>query len=464
MAALESQMSILRKEHHDVMEELAGVVYPVLTLPNEIACEIFSQYVGSYVMLTRYSSYDSPLRLASVCSSWRALALSHCSLWTHLDSGWRRDDATRLTNLLRIWLPRAGGLPLHLKIALPKTQADCVLRIVGQYSAQWQNLKLNSRGPISFPHDIRGPFPSLTKLHLRSPYAEGVSILPAISNAAHLREVDLVSIYPENWRSIPWSQLTRLNLSDFKIDTCLDILAHASNLEALNFICGMPNSGPPLAVSLPLILPHLHTIRVVGEYGAELLDYLALPALDVLSLQLTNESTEQISGMVTRSGCTPRSLIFYTYDPAFEQIYRCMTMVPWLRALEMAYLAGSAADYHLFFETLAQGSILPALESLQITDCGPEIALPTLVRMLKARTTDTDGLAKLQSFSLLFEDDGDHEPGINGAKRDARVEDALATLHEMRSQGLKVDIKSKIKWLSQNISSQIIREIGEEER
>ncbi|KAJ6479932.1 hypothetical protein C8R47DRAFT_1136426 [Mycena vitilis] len=97
MAALESQMSILRQEHHDVMEELAGVVYPVLTLPNEIACEIFSQYVGSCVKLTRYGSYDSPLRLASVCSSWRALALSHTgSLWTHLDSGWHQDDATRV--------------------------------------------------------------------------------------------------------------------------------------------------------------------------------------------------------------------------------------------------------------------------------------------------------------------------------------------------------------------------------
>ncbi|KAJ6479931.1 hypothetical protein C8R47DRAFT_1136425 [Mycena vitilis] len=135
----------------------------------------------------------------------------------------------------------------------------------------------------------------------------------------------------------------------------------------------MPNSGPPLTVSPPLILPHLRTIRVVG------------------------------------SGCTPRRLIFYTYDPAFERIYRCMTVTPWVRALEMAYIAGNAADYHLVFENLEQGSILPALESLQITDCAPEIALPTLARMLKARTTDTEGLAKLQSFSLLFEDGGDYE-------------------------------------------------------
>jgi hypothetical protein len=41
MAGLESQMALLRQERDAVLTDLAAVVYPVLTLPNEIISEIF---------------------------------------------------------------------------------------------------------------------------------------------------------------------------------------------------------------------------------------------------------------------------------------------------------------------------------------------------------------------------------------------------------------------------------------
>lgn len=36
MAALESQMALLRTEREEVLENLAAIVYPVLTLPTDI--------------------------------------------------------------------------------------------------------------------------------------------------------------------------------------------------------------------------------------------------------------------------------------------------------------------------------------------------------------------------------------------------------------------------------------------
>ncbi|KAJ7136869.1 hypothetical protein C8R44DRAFT_868963 [Mycena epipterygia] len=46
MAALESQMTLLRKERKEVLEDLAAVVYPILTLPSDITSEIFLQHSG----------------------------------------------------------------------------------------------------------------------------------------------------------------------------------------------------------------------------------------------------------------------------------------------------------------------------------------------------------------------------------------------------------------------------------
>ncbi|KAJ7615603.1 hypothetical protein DFH06DRAFT_123135, partial [Mycena polygramma] len=338
MAALESRMSALRKEDMDIVKALAGVVYPVLSLPNEITSEIFTQYVDKDLMVNRrYGKHYSPLCLASVCSLWRALALSHCSLWTHL--GWRRDEPFHLTDLLRIWLPRAGGLPLHLNISLPKssTQAANVLRTLGQYSAQWQSLEIGSQGPIFFPNDIRGPFPYLTKFHLKAfTTSDGWTTLPLLSNAPFLREVHLELINPRKWQSsIPGSQLTKLELTHFDIESSLGMLAHTPNLENLDFTCDMRNSGPDPAPSPPLNLMHLRTIRLCAEHGPELLNYLVLPALDFIDVGFTDESTDEIEGMVARSGCTPRRFEFYMYEPGFERIYRCMAIMPTLRRLQM---------------------------------------------------------------------------------------------------------------------------------
>ncbi|KAJ7652761.1 hypothetical protein DFH06DRAFT_994857, partial [Mycena polygramma] len=349
---------------------------------------------------------QSPLCLASVCSLWRALALSNCSLWTKFNSGWRRYD---LTNLLRIWLPRAGSLPLHLKITLPQSsaQSDDILRTLWQYSAQWHSLEIRAQGRITFPDDIPAPFPFLTKLHLgtsiTSPHAW--TTLPLLSNAPFLREVHLEWISLRNWQvSIPWSQLTKLELSYLDIEGSLDRLSRTPYLSDLEFTCEARNPGPNPALFPPLILPHLRFIRLCGEHGPELLNYLVLPALEFIEIGFTEESTDEIEGMVARSRCTPRRLDFYMYEPGFERIYRCMTAMPALRVLEMRCPGGSAADYHDFFDTLGQDlSILPALETLEITHCRAEIGLPTLVRMLEARAV---GEGKLKSFSLLFDDDG----------------------------------------------------------
>ncbi|KIM76288.1 hypothetical protein PILCRDRAFT_24370, partial [Piloderma croceum F 1598] len=53
-----------------------ALVAPISCLPHEVLSEIFLCYNDSF------SSFRRPLRLGSVCSRWRTIALSTPRLWT----------------------------------------------------------------------------------------------------------------------------------------------------------------------------------------------------------------------------------------------------------------------------------------------------------------------------------------------------------------------------------------------
>ncbi|KAJ7608355.1 hypothetical protein FB45DRAFT_714554, partial [Roridomyces roridus] len=67
--SLESQLTLLHSEERTARAALDTIVYPVLSLPNDVTSEIFQQCAGD------------PLILASVCRHWREIALSCPRLW-----------------------------------------------------------------------------------------------------------------------------------------------------------------------------------------------------------------------------------------------------------------------------------------------------------------------------------------------------------------------------------------------
>jgi hypothetical protein len=123
MEGLTSQIALLRVEKEEILGNLESVTYPVLTLPPEIVSEIFLHYVGSSPLRGK----QDPLRLASVCTVWRAIAISTHALWTyfcythplHVDS---------VANLLRCWLPRVGCLSMDLTVRLPGGESASTAR------------------------------------------------------------------------------------------------------------------------------------------------------------------------------------------------------------------------------------------------------------------------------------------------------------------------------------------------
>ncbi|KAJ7686931.1 hypothetical protein B0H17DRAFT_702759 [Mycena rosella] len=464
IAALETQMALLHKEREQILGDLAAIVYPVLTLPTDITSEIFLRYVDR-------SPRPSPLRLASICRLWRAIALSTCRLWTHLDVGIMVMSppggggpvgytSAEVVNRLDHWLPRAGGLPVDLRIKLPPSptqESDAILRILSQYSSRWRSLEILSDGPISFPVDLRGPFSSIVKISLEShPSWDGLSTITALDDASRLREVCMSNIALEDWRtSLPWSQLTTLDLSFITVDECLGILADTPNLEVLTF-SSFEEQAP--FTSTPHILHHLRTIQVGSDCSYELLDYLILPSLAQVHLGLNIECAQRVAPLIERSGCSPRTLGLYIWGPDIAPILECICSLPSVCELQMTWCGGTGVEFNNLFKTLAEDpSVMPALESVNIEDCEASIDLPSLVQMLATRTTGMDSVAKLKSFRISFSHEDPYEYGID---LDKDVELALDRLSGLRSQGLQVKMQSSIKWFSTNIDSKIVRSLA----
>ncbi|KAF7338958.1 C3H1-type domain-containing protein [Mycena venus] len=450
IAALESQMAILRADRETVLGDLAAIVYPVLTLPNEITAEIFIQL-------------------------WRAVALSTCRLWTHFSPFTRymcspsydSDTCRHLVDLLMCWLPRAGGLNLHICIKLPTSpspESDRTLRILGQYSSQLKTLDLASNGPISFPADIRGPFPYLTSIALLAhPSSFGPTTMPILLDAPRLREVRLDAIDLVDWRtSVPWIQLTSLDLLFHDVLECLEILTYTPNLEVLVF---RTDEGPEDPIfSPPPSLPRLHTLNLGPDGSNDLLPHLTLPALDNLRLDsVTNESVEAVTALITRSGCSPTTLLvsFYNSEEA-ECMHDLILCVPSVRNIHMLCAGVTSAHFTGLFDSISKhSSILPALTSFTIDECCTEIPLRPLVQMLAARRSPMEGIAQLNSFKLLFHQeyyDVYAEVNMNAQNKDVGL--ALEQLCALRSQGLQLDIQSTIKWLSGNVTPKMIEEIN----
>jgi hypothetical protein len=77
--------------------------------------------------------------------------------------------------------------------------------------------------------------------------------------------------------------------------------------------------------------------------------------------------------------------------------------------------------------------------------------------MFAARRALIQRMAQLKSFKLSFHQEyQDDYAEVDMKKQNTDVELPLQQLGDLRSQGLQLSIQSTIKWLSGNITSQIV--------
>ncbi|KAJ7615416.1 hypothetical protein FB45DRAFT_1035408 [Roridomyces roridus] len=492
ISSVQSQLARLQANRANILEKLGGVTYPVLTLPSEISAEIFVQYTDSWYP----TQCCSPMVLASVCSLWREVALSTPRLWTHLDHGSKSDDRRTGEELLRMWLPRAGALPVDIRIRLPDSdelEYAEIFRILAEHSAQLRvdnaaavsemdtsrnnvtGLELISvldlfvADGINFPTGCLGPFPSLTKLFFSTSYDE--ICIPSSLEAPQLQEVSFRDCqFPadSDWQSsLPWNQLTVLRSFGQDIPAWLHILSHTPNLELLEFAC-----DEELEVTIPtppVVLPHLRTLILGDQTSHQIVPFLDLFALRKFHLgTVIGLCGDIMEDLMERSACNLIDMYLSVEDlEDMGALRRCLQVSPTVRSLEINCRDivddGDTLEELLgLMRGIPRGSplLLPALSSLAISACKTQVHLSCLVDMLAARTGNEES-ARLVSFRLSFTE-RNHEQCCadpNGIEDHRKVAGLLAKLREMRSGGLKVDIESSVDWFSDEINAKMIEGI-----
>ncbi|KAJ6584571.1 hypothetical protein B0H19DRAFT_389669 [Mycena capillaripes] len=290
----------LRARRRDILVDRNALTSPILNLPPEIICEIFTRCLPPPHILP--SARDAPLLLGQICRRWRSIVLSLPALWSSICVAAVLAESPRagLLALLDLWLDRAGSSTLSLSIVLETENYDIMLeemargiaraplfKKVCHSSHRWRELEIVRRlqdFPALLHHEDPWNLPELVKLTLlltpngRHSAAFPPNLLSSLIDAPALREVHLMGFTPDNLL-LPWTQLTTVHSENLLPIECLQTLAQTTNLTDATFslwptkFFHLPNHAP---IARP---PHLTSLTLTGDLCTEILDHFDLPAL-----------------------------------------------------------------------------------------------------------------------------------------------------------------------------------------
>ncbi|KAJ7088208.1 hypothetical protein C8R43DRAFT_297823 [Mycena crocata] len=447
--ALELRLQLLSAERREVVQDLDSLVYPVLTLPPEITSEIFSHYVD-HPRLGRprigrprariqrlilsdepqgiSDSWHGPWLLAEVCRSWRDICLTTPALWATLRIYPEDHSSDNMLRLLQCWLPRAAAQSLDIRVYESIFNTSEIFSFLARYSTQWQILDIALLPSLDFPNDtIIGRLPNLTKLSVKSPGFRNVApvkALTAFAKAPLLRSVTLIDVVLSRI-SLPWMQLTHLNLSFDSVARCVEVLKQTPNLQILSVSLRLPSVRAP--VSEILVLRHLDTLNV-RESDGWLFDHLTLPALRALELShLRGEGVPRLVDL-TRRSTWPLTSLRLT-NVIFESSLGCLHYLPSLERVDIIHdILGFEYNLAMLSHFLTHNvAFLPALLRLSIWTNTATMPADAVEDMLASRWhKKQDGVARLHFFRLK-------------CPVDAQVVEELATrLRPLIEEGLEV--------------------------
>ncbi|KAJ7447558.1 hypothetical protein B0H11DRAFT_365669 [Mycena galericulata] len=319
-------------------------------------------------------------------------------------------DLPAFLDLLQLCIPRAGKHLLDLEVSrFPTESTMAILSHLAHYSHQWRTLRLTFHSSSPFPNDkIRGQVPCLTKLSINiiGGYSvpEVVPAVTAFSDAPHLRDVQLSGVSFRSL-SLPWIQLTSLTFSGASASNCVQILERTPNLEVLSInLSTTSHSFNPR-----LTLLHLHTLSFQCDRDDMLLDCLTLPALKTIELSVP-ESVDglfSLPGLAYRSQWSLRSIRLVGLHSVASTF--CLLATRSVEEVDIRHC--STIWRHESLDELVsllenKDFFLPNVRLLKLTNCTVKVSASSLAAMLTSRWDESrEGIAKLETFHLLFEPD-----------------------------------------------------------
>ncbi|KAJ7649445.1 hypothetical protein DFH06DRAFT_1208260 [Mycena polygramma] len=428
---LQTRLIQLSTARDSVLHSLNSIVYPILTLPNEITTEIFLHYVSDHPLyLPRsYTGLTGPLLLASVCQAWRNVALHLPTIWSNITVN--RNCTTAM--LLQCCLARAKERPLVLNTDLLGLNAE-VFAALAAYSMQWEIFECNVILPLLFSDDgVRGRTPILKKLVVsrHGDRSSDVSPLTAFSEAPQLREVDLEEMSTRSI-SLPWAQLTQLTCRSNNPVEIEEMLHRTTHLEKL--VLSNLYSSPPAPAS-PIRLDYLHTLGLLYVTRLDVLDRLTLPALKTLAIEGSNTSLRTMLQFFARSAAGHELRSVSMTDVGHSFVDQVLAAVPGVIDVQLCIHRTWLWDEHLIpllQRLTADAEFLPNLQTLCM-EWYTRAVPAQVVEMLEARWGG--GSRKLKSFKLRCRSKSWHE--VDELNKSAVLR---ARLQALIADGLEVEL------------------------
>ncbi|KAJ7841813.1 hypothetical protein B0H14DRAFT_3693493 [Mycena olivaceomarginata] len=279
IAALERSLHSLRSEKELAQARLDAYVYPVLTLPNEIASEIFIECVPKYPQ-----SADNVRKLPC-----RFLHSGVPSI-----RSWKWDDIP--VHFFESWLSLSDNRPLSLEICgnLNPSWIDVLLA----HRARWQHFRIwEQKISLRF---LDNPMP------LRSlSVSLDASVVVEIHDVPLLRAVHIAGLDPLYDVGLPWAQLTSLRLEGAWIDDYTHILQETQNLTHCEIERAKDEEG---IRQLEIHLPRLDSLLFtkVDLLATDSINSFIVPALRMLQVpefMLGSDPIDTLKGFISKSGC-----------------------------------------------------------------------------------------------------------------------------------------------------------------
>ncbi|KAF7375492.1 F-box domain-containing protein [Mycena sanguinolenta] len=275
---IDLQKKLLQKLEKDMIfarRQLNAALDPVARLPLEISSEIFLQSLAAGFT----GKQGVPTALLNVCSAWTDIALATPALWTTVHIDFPCGDG--LAEALPIWFGRAWNRPLSITISL---RGRCVSwnhrvsDVLWRHGEQVKHLEIfddddfcvrdeNDKRIDLFGATTPVSLPLLETLTIRSQHQHRSYRAPQI--------LELVRRAP-------------------------NIVESTFNMATVNAF----NDGDPKMVTVPTLR------RVTFEDCGhdDILRYLALPALETLSIPLCTIIDDDLLAFLERSGASLRDL------------------------------------------------------------------------------------------------------------------------------------------------------------
>ncbi|KAJ6483957.1 hypothetical protein C8R45DRAFT_294337 [Mycena sanguinolenta] len=300
---LTRSLSALRAEHALVQKRLDAYKYPVLTLPNEIASEIFLHFLPIYPDAPPLTGLASPTSLTHVCRRWREVALATPALWKAIELVNSLVAPKQMRRIADSWIQRSGSCPLSIRINSGNRYLlnEIFTPPLAIATARWEHLKLHV--PQSFLPTIVGSMPMLRSLHFSATSTYGADPFTLYD----VPRLCTVNLYRRANVNLPWLQLTSLNLTCVEANDCVRILVQTLNLvQCILLLSDVDELEVPTS---DLALPSLKSLVLETDdwtAAEEFLQSFVVPSLCSLQLEeefLGDNPIPALASFISKCGC-----------------------------------------------------------------------------------------------------------------------------------------------------------------